>query len=159
MCTQTRWSSTNQSTGYLELHNLMLPSGYKDWMETMGNEQRGRQRMKTRMRGTKSDFPGCSDCCGKWRGKYRWARSWAFGTSQYCFIHIETKPTTVHRWGCDYGNVMSRKLPIWYYKQTPIVIPATVGLTVGCESRLGNHHDRIYLRKVLNRPESVKCAV
>lgn len=49
-----------QSAGYPELPNFMLPPGKRDWMETMGNEQRQRQRMKTRIRGTKRDFPGCS---------------------------------------------------------------------------------------------------
>lgn len=46
-----------QSSGYPELPNFMLASGNWDRMETMGNEQRQRQKMKTRPRNTERDFP------------------------------------------------------------------------------------------------------
>lgn len=65
-----------QSSGYPEPPNFLLASGKWEWMETMGNEQRKRHRMKTRMRETKKDFPcllKLSCCCGKWRGGYWWA--------------------------------------------------------------------------------------
>lgn len=46
-----------QSSGYSELPNFMLASGNWDKMETVGNEQRQRQTMKTRKRKTEQDFP------------------------------------------------------------------------------------------------------
>lgn len=45
-----------QSSGYSELPNFMLASGNWDKMETVGNEQRQRQTMKTRKGNTETDL-------------------------------------------------------------------------------------------------------
>lgn len=61
MCVYTaKAKQYKQSGGYPELPNFMLAPGQRDSMETMGNEQRQSQRMKTKMRETKRDFPGCN---------------------------------------------------------------------------------------------------